>query len=212
MTRILRIGAVMLIGVLLLCGATIVGLQLAISRGVLTPQLDSALERATGRRITYRAISMGLGLWPRIELVDTTIANFPGGSHAEFARIGRFEVTLALLPLVVGRVEIDGLTIADAEITLERNALGQGNWVFGAGGGESSGTLTIEWVEIENSRIRMAAGPITDIRIDTLSITRDAPEDPVELDGRIRLDGEAVAFTVKLGRETDGVLPFEAAI
>ncbi len=214
MTRILRIGAILLAGVALLAAAGLFALQLAISRGVFTAQLDSALERATGRRITYRALDVRFGLMPRVALDDAIIANAPGGTQPHFASIRRFEVTLALLPLIGGRVEIDSLLLSGAEILLERDAEGRSNWIFAAGGEASSSSagLSIEAVDIESSRILLPGGPIAAVEIDRLQMARDAPEDPVELRGRIRLDGEPLSITAELGRESDGVVPLEATI
>lgn len=213
MRRSLRIGAIILAGIAALSVAGPLALQLALSRGVFTAQLDGALERATGRRITYGALDVRFGLMPRIALDDAVIANAPGATQPHFARIRHFEVTLALLPLIGGRVEIDSLLLSGAEIVLERDAEGHGNWVFDAGGGgSSSGGLSIKEVTIEASRILLPGGPVGAVDIDRLEIARDEPEDPLELQGRIRLDGEPLSITASLGRETDGALPLEAAV
>lgn len=213
MKRGLRTIALTLLGLVLLAGAATIGLQVAIGRGTFSSDIDTALERATGRTVTHGAVSVQFGLRPRIAMADATIANIPGGSRPEFARIGRLEVTLELLPLLAGRVEIDSLLLADADIILERDAEGRGNWRFGAGGGATAaGGLSIAAVDIESSRIRLPAQPISTIDVQSLRLARDEPEDPLALGGRIRLDGEALTITAHLGPEADGAMPLQATI
>src|SRR5688572_8435416 len=131
MKRALITIAMTLFGLVLLAGAVTIGLQVAIGRGAWSDEIDAELERATGRTVTHGAVTVRLGLQPRIAMADATIANIPGGSRPDFARIGRLEVTLELLPLLAGRVEIDSLLLADADIILERDAEGRANWRFG---------------------------------------------------------------------------------
>lgn len=205
MTRGLRRALLALGGVALLGAGLVVALQVAIARGSFTAQVDAALERATGRAVTHGALLVTPGIRPRIVLTEATIANLPGGSRPDFARIGRLEVRLALLPLIAGRVEIDTIRLADAEIVLERDAEGSPNWAFGSGGGG----MPIPALEIADARLLVPQGLVA---IEALRLARDAPEDPLTLTGRIRLDDERLAIEARLGPEADGVTPMEASI
>ena len=213
MKRALRIVALLLLVVVLLGGAATIALQVAIGRGALSGEIDAALRYETGRAVTHGAISIRLGLRPRIAMAGATIANIPGGSRPDFARIGRLEVTLELIPLLAGRVEIDSLLLADADIILERDAEGHPNWAFGTGGGGSSaGGLSIAAVDIEDSRILMPGGPVSRLDITSMRLARDEPGDPLELDGHIRLDDEALSVSAHLGPEADGAMPVKAVL
>jgi uncharacterized protein involved in outer membrane biogenesis len=213
MKRALRILGIAVLAVVVIAGTATVALQVALSRGALSGQVDAALERAIGRAVGQGGFSIRFGLRPRIAMADATIANIPGGSVPDFARIGRLEVTLALVPLLAGRVEIDTLLLADAEIVLERNAAGQPNWVFGSGGGgDGGGGVSIGAVEVLSSRILMPGGPVQSVGITSLDLARDAPEDPLSLDGQLRLEGEALAITAELGPDRQGALPIKARL
>jgi uncharacterized protein involved in outer membrane biogenesis len=134
-------------------------------------QVDAALERAIGRAVTHGEVSVRLGLYPRIVLTEATIANIDGGSAPGFARIGRLEVTLALLPLLAQRVEIHSLLLADADILLERNAEGHANWNFGrAEVASPSAGLSITALDIDSSCIRLPGAPVELIEIVTLTL------------------------------------------
>lgn len=196
----------------LLAGGMLLALHIALARGALTAAVDAALEAAIGRAVAHGAVSVRPGLRPRIALADATIANIAGGSEPDFARIGRLEVTLALLPLLSRKVEIHSLLLADAEILLERDAEGRGNWQFGSGGAAPSAGLSIAALTIETSRIRLPGAPVYRIEIASLTMARDEAEDPLALAGRIRLNGEALAIEARLGAEAGGVLPLAATI
>lgn len=191
--------------------AGILALRAAISQGAFAARVDAALEAALDRAVTHGAVRIGLGLRPRIMLADATIANLPGGSRPDIARIGRLEVTLALLPLIAGRVEIDRLLLAEADIVLERDAEGRPNWAFGRGGAGGGG-IAIAAIEIATARIEMPRGPVTRIEVERLVLARDHVGDPLALAGRIRLDGEALTLAVRLGPEAESVLPIDATI
>ncbi|NMJ43666.1 AsmA family protein [Roseomonas sp. JC162] len=209
MRRRLRRAAWLLLVLMLLGGSAIAALQAMIARGAFTARVDAALEHATGRAVSHGGIQVSPGLRPRIVLTDATVANIPGGSRPDFARIGRLEVTLALIPLLSGHVEIDSLRLADADLILERNAEGRPNWVFGGGGGGGIGVPT---VDIADTRITLLHGPVRDIRVERLRLEREAPHDPLELRGHVRLDGEALTLNARLGPEADGILPLAADI
>lgn len=212
MKRALRVVAGLVVGAIILTGIAVVALEVAVSRGALTSEIDAALERATGRVVNQGAFSVRLGLRPTIAMADATVANIPGAPGAHFARIGRLEVTLALLPLLSGRIDIDRLALADAEIILERDAQGRANWAFGgaeAGGGRG---ISIETVEIASSRILMPGGPVAELDIGSLTLKRETPADPLDLQGRIRVDGEALTIAMRIGAEAGAALPIDATL
>lgn len=208
MRRGLRRAAWVLLALLLLGGGAVAALQAMIARGYFTARVDAALEQATGRAVSHGGIQVSPGLRPRIVLTDATVANIPGGSRPDFARIGRLEVTLMLLPLLSGHVEIDSLRLTDADIILERDAEGRPNWVFGGGGGG----IGIPTVDVADTRITLPKGPVRDIRVERLRLEREVPHDPLELRGHVRLDGEALTLTARLGPEAEGILPLAANV
>ncbi|HET9148455.1 MAG TPA: AsmA family protein, partial [Acetobacteraceae bacterium] len=95
------------------------------------PQIIAAAERATGRQVAIAGdLRMNLSLSPTISASDITLANPPGFPDATMATLRRIRARVALLPLLGHRIDIVNLTLVDPAITLERNAAGQGNWVF----------------------------------------------------------------------------------
>ena len=97
------LGAFLLLVLLPLAGA---GVFLAtFDPAAQKPRIEAAVEAATGRTLTLAGpIGIKLALVPTVTLEDVALANMPGGSRPEMARIRRVEVELALLPLLSRQV------------------------------------------------------------------------------------------------------------
>lgn len=128
----------LLAGAVLLVVGAVVALTVALDAGALTPRLVAAIEGATGRTASLGAVSLRPGLTPRLAVEGASLANLPGGSRPEMARIRRMEASLALLPLLHGEVAFRRIAIEGAEILLERTAEGAPNWVFAPAPAEPS--------------------------------------------------------------------------
>ena len=91
------------------------------------------VERVTGRALAFEGeVSLRLLPRPSLSLRDVVLANAPGGSRPQMLRIGRLEAELELWPLVVQRrLHIVRLVARDADVLLERDAEGRGNWEMG---------------------------------------------------------------------------------
>lgn len=83
-------------------------------------RIAEMLATAAGRPVELGQLRLEKSLTPALIAENTVIANAPGGSRPDMARIGRLEVQLRLLPLLLRReVHILRLTIADADILAE---------------------------------------------------------------------------------------------
>jgi uncharacterized protein involved in outer membrane biogenesis len=98
-------------------------------RGFVAEQLRSV----TGREVQLRGpASLSLGLRPAVTADDVVIGNVAGGSRPEMLRIRRLEGEVELLPLIFSRqVRIQRLQIIGADVLLETDAQGRGNWQLG---------------------------------------------------------------------------------
>lgn len=120
----LAVGLVVLVG-----GALVYLLTLDVNdyRG----QIASAAEKATGRQLVLSGpLDLDISLNPAIVAEEVSLANAPWGTRPEMVRLKRLEVQVELLPLVFGEVRVQKFILAGADILLETNAEGQGNWVF----------------------------------------------------------------------------------
>lgn len=106
-------------------------------------QIAEQVSSSTGRTLTIAGdLDVGISLTPVLSAKSVTFSNADWGSRPDMARIGELEVSVALLPLIRGQVDIRELTVLDADILLETNRQGRGNWEFGAAkpAGQASGS------------------------------------------------------------------------
>src|SRR5215471_9033494 len=93
------------------------------------------VKQATGRDLKIAGdLKVGLSLTPTVAVDDMTFANAPWGSRPAMATVKRFEAEMELLPLISGDIRVKRVVLKGADILLETNAKGLGNWAFGQAG------------------------------------------------------------------------------
>ncbi len=103
------------------------------------PQVIAAFERATHRQLTIAGSLRLSGLFtPTVSAEGVTLLNPPGFPDPDLMSLKRIEARVALLPLLTGEVDITRLVLDDPQIRFERNAAGQGNWLFAPVGSEAA--------------------------------------------------------------------------
>ncbi|MBK1670458.1 hypothetical protein CKO28_20750 [Rhodovibrio sodomensis] len=146
--------AVAVVAVLVAGYAALAALDLESYRG----EIERRAERATGRELTLTgAMSLSMGLSPGVEVSGVSFANADWGSRAQMATVERFEVEVALLPLLTGQLQVSRLVLVKPDILLETGPNGQGNWVLGGTGGQpDAGTGMTRLPDIAGVRIQDA--------------------------------------------------------
>jgi AsmA family protein len=93
------------------------------------------VKQATGRDLKIAGdLKVGISLTPTVAVDDVTFANAAWGSRPAMATVKRFEAEMELLPLISGDIRVKRVVLEGADILLETDAKGQGNWVFGPAG------------------------------------------------------------------------------
>jgi uncharacterized protein involved in outer membrane biogenesis len=100
----------------------------------------SQVKAATGRDLVIGGnFKLALSLTPSVMVDDVTFANAPGGSRPTMASFKRLEVQMQLMPLLTSRqIKVDRLILDGADILLETDAKGRGNWTFQPPGGQAA--------------------------------------------------------------------------
>ena len=97
----------------------------------LKPQIAKAALEATGRVLTIKGdIDLEIGFTPSLVLTDIALRNVPWGSRPEMVKLRRFEVQVALLPLVSGNIEIKRFILVEPDILIETDKAGKSNLAF----------------------------------------------------------------------------------
>ncbi|MEE9615038.1 MAG: AsmA family protein [Thermodesulfobacteriota bacterium] len=171
----------------------------------LKPQIAEAAREATGRELTISGdINLEIGLTPTLVVEGVSFQNAPWGSRPTMATIKRFEVKVALVPLLGGNVDVKRLVLVEPDILLETKRSGKSNLEFDtpketapaekatpekAAAAESEGSgklpaLSLDDVRIERGRLTYKdgrSGETTVITIDSLTASADSISSPIEL-------------------------------
>jgi len=97
----------------------------------LRPLIAEAVKEATGRDFEILgALRLGFGLTPVFVVEDVRLHNAVFGTRAEMIKARKLEAHMALLPLLLGRIEISRLVLVGPDILLETDEQGRSNWDF----------------------------------------------------------------------------------
>jgi uncharacterized protein involved in outer membrane biogenesis len=101
------------------------------------------VKQATGRDLQIAGdLKVGISLTPTVAVDDVTFSNAAWGSRPAMATVKRFEAEMELLPLITGDIRVNRVVLKGADILLETDAKGQGNWAFGQSGAATQPATT----------------------------------------------------------------------
>ena len=169
----------------------------------LKPQVAKAAKDATGRELNIGGdIDLEIGLTPSLVLSDITFQNAPWGSRPEMVKIKRFEVQVALLPLISGNIEIKRFILVEPDILIETDKTGKLNLAFEtlektvpekaekpSEGMTELPAITFNMLEIEKGALSYRdgkTGKTTKISLNRLSASAAGMDKPMD----INLNGE----------------------
>ena len=98
----------------------------------LKPQISQKVHEATGRKLILDGdIKLKIGLTPSLVVEGVSFQNAPWGSQPEMVTAKRFEVKVAILPLIRrGNIEIKRFILVEPQILIETNSSGKSNLTF----------------------------------------------------------------------------------
>ena len=101
--------------------------------------IAAQVKQTTGRDLKIAGdLKVGISLTPTVAVDNVTFANAAWGSRPEMVTVKRFEAEMELLPLISGDIRVKRIVLNGADILLETDAKGVGNWAFGQGGGAAA--------------------------------------------------------------------------
>src|SRR5436190_5362709 len=176
--------AVVVILVALVAGA--VGILMSIDFNKYKPEIAAAVKSATGRDLSIGGdFKLGISLSPTLAVDNVSLSNMPGGSRPVMVNLNRLDVQVELIPLLSKKIKVDRIILEGADILLETDAKGKGNWVFEAPGANATASTAapaaggtgmslpeVDTVQIRNSTVTYrdgVAGTTRSFKIDKLS-------------------------------------------
>ncbi|MFP4587545.1 MAG: AsmA family protein, partial [Desulfohalobiaceae bacterium] len=89
----------------------------------LKPRIEQAVLDATGRQLNMQGdIELDFGLSPSLVVQEVSLENAPWASQKPMAEMERFELQVALWPLLKGQVEIKRLILVRPRLLVEKDA------------------------------------------------------------------------------------------
>lgn len=175
-----------------------------IDAGRFRPQIQAAVESATGRALQIDGdVSLDLFPWLAIRVTDAALANPPGFSSPDLIRWRELSLGARLRPLLRGELELSRIRLTGAQLVLERRADGVANWQgLGEGGAPAADAerrrmvlrslAGIELREANVTYVDQVAG--TQLALSNLAVTlpRWAPGEPlpVQMSGGIEVGAQ----------------------
>jgi AsmA family protein len=203
-----------LAGLVIALAATVYIILLTYDFSALKPEIQKAAKAFTGRDLTLKGdIKIEIGLTPALAVDDVTFQNAPWGSRPDMARIKRFEVQVALLPLIRGDIEVKRLVLVEPDILIETNPSGRSNLSFqvpqkkkvsekAAPAGIALPVLAVGDVRLEKARLTYRdgrSGRSYAVALDSLTARGRGPDDPVDIGIKGQYNGRPFEVEGTLG-------------
>lgn len=178
--------------------------------------LTAQVKKALGRDLVISGAT-SFSILPSLALqVENVRLSNPDGYHdADMAQIGRLSVQVALKPLLSKKLEIKGITLDKAVISLEQKADGSNNWTL-APKSESNQTsqtnshkpssrsplsqLVLGNVQIKDSDVtfRKAGAKTQHLEHINLTVSSRGYDAPLSLDANLYYQAEKIAANISL--------------
>ena len=161
-----------------LLGGLLLGAGPLLNTAAARERITAALTRATGHAARIEGpVGLAWSAAPAFSLQSVVLANPPGFTGPDFVTARRVAARVALLPLLLGRVEIPSVALDGADVRLERDANGRGNWLPAPAPETGSATtasaprrpVAIGTVEVSDSRVESPDFP--PVLVHTLSVS-----------------------------------------
>ena len=167
----------------------------------------------TGREFEVGGeFEMALSLIPTVIVEDVKFGNAAWGSKPDMLHVDRFEVEVALLPLLSKNIQVNRLVLISPDILIETNKEGVGNWVIGEPTtaekpAKEEGPAAIPGFNINEVHIKDAkltykdgvSGESTQLAIAEFSVDTDSLADPMDIVLKAVYKEIPVAFDGRLG-------------
>jgi AsmA family protein len=135
--------------------------------GMATAFLDWNLLRRPIEHVVSRKLErdfringpLSIQLWsrhPGLSADGIELANVPHGKAAHLAKVGKLKITLDLAALLKGEWVFNEIDVTEADIQLEENSAGEGNWILGKQTGSEPIPLRLGTIRIRNSALALA--------------------------------------------------------
>jgi len=141
---------------------------------------------------------LSVRLWslhPGLSAEGVELANAAGGKAPHLARVGKLKLTIDLTAWLRGEWVFEGIDLEQADIQLEEDAAGKGNWLLGRQNDDAPGALRLGTIRIRDGTVSLA---LPSRKLDLkLRITADDAMERLNFTAAGRWEGEKVDISGK---------------
>lgn len=198
----------------------IVGAVVALSfvdLGRFAPQIEAAAKQATGRTLKIAGpLHIGLSLSPSLVAEEVSFSNASWGTRPQMLTADKLSLQLDILPLLSGKVALKSVKLINADVLVETNKQGVGNWVFDtsgaakpASGASSGGGASLEGlpdVEMRDLKVAYrdgATGKTTEAAFQDVTVVPQGRGVHAVVAGDV--NGAKVAFASDINQSADNI-------
>ena len=106
------------------------------------PEITAEVQKATGRTLEIDgALEFAVLPTPHLKVANARLSNAPGAAVTSMLSLKELEVSVKLVPLIGGSIEIASVALIEPVIELEKMAHGTMNWVFAPASPTSSAAV-----------------------------------------------------------------------
>lgn len=189
------------------------------------PLIAEETRKATGRDLVIAGdLELEISLTPAVSVAGVTLSNAEWGARPEMIKVERFEAQISVIPVLFGVIDVKRVVLIGADILLEVDKKGRTNFVLAPPGAESpkkqeeapapkevaggSGPTipVVREVVVRDSRLTYTdatAGASHSVAIDTLTVSGDGPDAPIELLYEGSYNKAAIKLTGTFGSPND---------
>lgn len=214
---VLRRAMLVLLGLVVVVAGALAVAPALIPTATVSARIAEQIEQWLGRPVAFSGDPV-ISLYPRPTVtIEGVVIGDALASETPLLSVERVIGTVALLPLLLGRVEIREFSLLRPRINLRVDAEGHSNWVISGGtvgarlagaqdetvaAADAAADVTLGRFLIADGTItyRQGDGPISEVTGVSLDISWPSTAGGMTLGGRLNWRGEAVALTALLGQ------------
>ena len=195
-----------------------------IDLGRFAPQIERAAKEATGRTLKIEGpLHIGFSLVPTVVAEKVSLSNAEWGTKPNMLSAGRLELQVALIPILSGKVDVRRVEISDADIFLETDRRGRGNWIFAEGEAmpaapaeAAGGGMALAGVPEHNiSNFRFAyrngaTGQVSEAAFDEVTLVAKGAGHHAVIEGKV--NGSPVSFASDIAGDATNIALKNAAL
>jgi uncharacterized protein involved in outer membrane biogenesis len=199
------------------------------------PEISAEVRKATGRTLDIAGdLEFSVLPSPRLRVANVRLSNVPGATAKHMLSLKELKVSVRLMPLLQGNIEVASVTLIEPLIELEKLADGKANWVFapvrdatpvspahsssatGENRASIPGAFKLDRLSIENGTVvyrDKQAGSVE--RIENLAAVMSAGSfaGPFTFEGGLKARNIPLTLSARVNRFAEkGAVPFRASI